>query len=142
MPAGVPPPAWRSQARAGYAEARWFQDAMTDDLGIWRGNALFDEAHGIPLDSASAQATTWAQLSQRIGTASESLYSAEAGAPDPNSAAVASHTVEALNSVRSSLEARAAARARRAGSFIRHRSHHLYRVPNFPSYLACQKETT
>ncbi len=97
----------RSQARAGYAEARWLQGAMTDHLGIWRGNARFGEAHGIPLDSASAQATTWAQLSQRIGTASESLYAAEAGAPDPNSAAVASHTVEPLNSFRSSLDARA-----------------------------------
>ena len=108
--AAAPPADWRSQARTGYAEARWLQDAMTDDLGLWRGNTRFDESHGIPLDPTSAQATTWAQLAQRIGTASESLYAAEAGAPDPNAAAVASRLVVALNSVRSSLDACADAR--------------------------------
>lgn len=97
-------------ARDGYSEARWLLDAFTDELAIWRGNALFEEAT-TPNDSAgTALATTWAQLDERMNKATDQLYRAEAAAPDQNTAGTVRVTITALNGTRSALDSRAEAR--------------------------------
>jgi len=96
--------------RNGYSEARWLLDGMTEDLAIWRGNALF-EGKTAPGDAAgTAMADNWAQLDDRMGRATDQLYRAEAAAPDQNSAGTVRATIDALNNARGTVDATAEAR--------------------------------
>jgi hypothetical protein len=112
-PAAAPVPqkaGFKDHVRDGYSEARWLFDAFSDDLAIWRGNALFEGATG-PDDSAgTALAATWGQLDERMGRATDALYRAEAAAPDANSSQTVRAVIDAVNSTRSSVDARAEAR--------------------------------
>jgi hypothetical protein len=106
---------WKDHTREGYSQARWLYDSLTDDLAVWRGNALFE---GIPDPSASAGtslAATWAQLSDRTDKATNSLYRAEAAAPDQMSAETIRNVITALQTSRSAVDARAEARLKSRG---------------------------
>lgn len=115
--AATPPPVpvtekmgFKDYARDGYSESRWMLDALSDELAIWRGNALFDGSTG-PEDSAgTALASTWAQLDDRMNRAVDQLYRAEASAPDQNTSQLVRTTVDALHATRSAVDARAQAR--------------------------------
>ena len=96
--------------RSGYSEARWLLDAMTEDLAIWRGNALFEGRTGVDDSAGTAMADNWAQLDDRMGRSTDQLYRAEASAPDQASAATVRVTIDALNSIREKIDARAEAR--------------------------------
>jgi len=97
-------------ARGGYSESRWLADAMTEDLAIWRGNALY-EGHTVPGESAgTSNADNWAQLDDRMGQATDQLYRAEASAPDQTSAATVRAAIDGLNGARGEVDARAEAR--------------------------------
>lgn len=96
--------------RSGYSEARWLLDAMTEDLAIWRGNALFEGRTGVDDSAGSAMADNWAQLDDRMGQATDQLYRAEASSPDQTSAGTIRATIDALNNARGEVDARAEAR--------------------------------
>jgi len=106
---------WKDHMREGYSQARWLYDNLTDDLAVWRGNALFE---GIPDTGATAGtslAATWAQLSDRTDKATNSLYRAEAAAPDRMSAETIRNVVTALQTSRAAVDARAEARLNSRG---------------------------
>lgn len=107
---GPPPTSWKDSARQGYADARWLYDAMSEDLSIWRGNATFDSTADVGATAATALADTWRQLDNRIGRASDHLYSLEAAAPDQRTAQAANAAVASMRSVRTAVDARAEAR--------------------------------
>jgi hypothetical protein len=85
-------------------------DALTDELALWRGNALFDD-RTTPEDSAgTSMADRWAQIDSRMNSATDQLYRAEAAAPDQTTAATVRQTVDALNATRTAVDGRAEAR--------------------------------
>ena len=107
----VPPPVtWKSQARAGYAEARWLYDAMSEDVAVWRGNATFEGTTSVDATAGTSKAETWAELQLRLGKASDALYALEANAPDQRSRGAAQQTLVAMRANRDALDARAEAR--------------------------------
>ncbi len=97
-------------ARDGYSEARWLLDAFSDELAIWRGNALYEGTIAIGDSAGTALATTWAQLDERMNKATDQLYRAEAAAPDQSTISTVRVTITALRATRSALDARAEAR--------------------------------
>ena len=113
-PAAAPTPAgaktYGDYVRDGYSEARWLFDALTDELALWRGNALFDDRTA-PEDSAgTSMADRWAQIDSRMNNATDQLYRAEAAAPDQATAATVRQTVDALSAARTAVDGRAEAR--------------------------------
>jgi len=107
---------FRDFVRGGYSEARWLADAMTEDLAIWRGNALFEGRTGIDDSAGTAMSDNWAQLDDRMGQATDQLYRAEASAPDQTSSATVRATIDALNGARGGVDARAEARFNTRGA--------------------------
>jgi hypothetical protein len=105
-----PPVSWKDNARSGYADARWLYDAMTEDLAVWRGNALFDAETGTPPATGTSLGNTWQQLDGRMGQAGDELYALEASAPDQRAAQLASVTISTMRALRSTMDARAASR--------------------------------
>ena len=103
-------PGFKDYVRDGYSEARWLLDAFGDDLAIWRGNALFEGATSADNSAGTALAATWEQLDQRMSQATDALYRAEAAAPDSNSSHTVRAVIDALNTTRSAVDARAEAR--------------------------------
>jgi hypothetical protein len=101
---------WKDHTREGYSEARWLYDGLTEDLAVWRGNALFEGKADTGAAAGTALADTWAQLGARTNKATDSLNRAEAAAPDPNSAETIRGVVAALLATRSAVDARAEAR--------------------------------
>jgi hypothetical protein len=110
--AAVSPPrvSWKDNARAGYADARWLYDAMTEDLAVWRGNAMFDAESDEPMAAGTSLANTWQLLDGHMGQAGDQLYALEASAPDQKSAQMASVTISTMRALRSMVDARAASR--------------------------------
>jgi hypothetical protein len=104
------PTTWKNQARAGYADAHWLYDNMTEDLAIWRGNTAYDASTGAPASAESGKADAWNQLTGRMDQATGALYSAKASVQDPQMATMLQAVVNDLNSVRSDLDNRAEAR--------------------------------
>jgi hypothetical protein len=105
-----PPVSWKDNARAGYANARWLYDAMTEDLAVWRGNTVVDGASETGSAAATSLANTWQQLDGRMGDASDELYALESSAPDQRTASVAGETISALRALRTTVDARAESR--------------------------------
>ena len=110
VPAAPAARTWKDYARSGYASARWLYDAMGEDMAVWRGNAQFDGVTAVGTSAATSKADTWQKLDARMSSASDSLYSLEAAAPDQRSAQAAQNTITALNATRSALDARAESR--------------------------------
>ena len=108
--AAVPVVAWKDHAQEGYSEARWLYDGLNEDLAVWRGNALFDGASDAGEAAGTSLAQTWAQLGGRTDKATDSLYRAEAAAPDQTTAETIRNVVAALQVTRSAVDARAEAR--------------------------------
>lgn len=102
---------WKDHGRQGYADARWLYDAMSDDVGIWRGNAQFDGVTAVGATASTGKAELWNELGPRLDAARSSLYALEAAAPDPQTAQSARATVNTMMAVRTALDARADARA-------------------------------
>ncbi|VAW09099.1 hypothetical protein MNBD_ACTINO01-1531, partial [hydrothermal vent metagenome] len=96
-------PNWKDHARKGYADARWLYDAMSEDLAVWRGNARFDDATSAGATAGTSRAETWAQLTDRMTRAADSLYALEAAAPDQRSADLARNAVTTMRSTREGL---------------------------------------
>lgn len=101
---------WKEHARAGYVEARWLYDAMTEDIAVWRGNSGFGAKERSASADGTSAADTWSQLSVRLDRARESLYALDVAAPDRRAGDAAVAVVEAMLEVRSSLDVRAEAR--------------------------------
>ena len=109
-PAAAGARTYADYVRDGYSEARWLADALTDELALWRGNALFDDRTA-PEDAAgTAMADSWAQIDSRMNNATDELYRAEAAAPDQSTAATVRQTVDALSAARTAVDGRAEAR--------------------------------
>ena len=106
----VPSTTWKTRARAGYADAHWLYDNMTEDLAVWRGNATADATTGAAPGAGSAKSDAWAQLGPRLNRGTDALYAAKAEAPDPQTQALVQAVVTDLNSVRSDVDGRAEAR--------------------------------
>lgn len=104
----APSVTWRSEVRAGYTDAHWLYDTMTEELAVWRGN----QAAGAAPATGTAKSEAWDQLGTRMARASDSFYSAKADAPDAQAEAMAQAVVDDLNAVRSDLDDRAEARRR------------------------------
>jgi hypothetical protein len=104
-------PAWRTHARAGYAEARWLADNMTESLAIWHGNAEHEGGAGSSATD-TANAEVWDQIPERKQRAGAELYALEA-ASGPGSAALAASqlTTAALDDTYAALTERSDARA-------------------------------
>jgi hypothetical protein len=83
---------------------------MTEDLAVWRGNAMFDAETGVAAPAGTSLANTWQQLDGRMGQASDKLYGLEASAPDQRTAGMASVTISTMRTLRSAVDARAASR--------------------------------
>ncbi len=103
---GAPPSANRQRAQRAYADSRWLEDHFDESLAIWRGEQLAGMADD---GNDSANAVTWSQLGSRVNRASDALYSMEALAANPGEAETARGVVEALNTTRRALDARAEA---------------------------------
>jgi len=101
---------FKDYARDGYSEARWLLDGLTDELAIWRGNALYDHRTEADDSAGTAMLATWSQLDDRMNQATDHLYRAEAAAPDQNTAQTVRATISALGETRTALDARAEAR--------------------------------
>lgn len=104
------PPTYKDFAREGYADARWLLDNLTEELAVWRGNALFEGRTGSEDAAASALAAHWAQVDTRHDQATRQLYQAEASAPDQTTSATVRTAIDALNATRAAVDARAEAR--------------------------------
>lgn len=103
-------PAWKANARNGYAEARWLSDNLTESLAIWHGDA----AHGGGAGSGATDAGNqriWDQAASRRQRATDELYALEAAAT-PGSPAVrsAQRTITAVNDVYAGVTERSDAR--------------------------------
>lgn len=101
---------FKDYVRDGYSEARWLLDAFSDELAIWRGNALFEGRTDLEASAGTTFASSWGQLDERMDRAGSDLYRAEAAAPDQNTAEMIRATIGALQSARLALDARAEAR--------------------------------
>ncbi len=108
--AAAPVVTWKDHTREGYSQARWLYDNLTEDLAVWRGNALFEESPDTGAIAGTSLAATWAQLTDRTDKATNSLYRAEAAAPDRTSAETIRNVIAALQTSRTAVDARAAAR--------------------------------
>lgn len=110
----VNPTSWKTDARTGYANARWLYDAMGEDLAVWRGNALVvtgtTNEKPQPVAASSRFSEHWGALDRRYGEASDALYRLEVGAPDRRSASTALTALTAIRTVRRALDRRADAR--------------------------------
>jgi hypothetical protein len=102
---------WKDDARAGYVDARWLYDAMTEDLAVWRGNQLFNAPSGAATPPGTSLSATWQQLDGRMGQATDELYAFESAMSDPKSAEMGNATITSLQTLRSAVDARADARA-------------------------------
>jgi hypothetical protein len=102
------PTSWKADARSGFAHAHWLYDAMSEDLAVWRGNAMFEPQN----DTVSAKSANdrWHEFERRYGEASDSLYRLEVGAPDNRSAASAHTLIAAMSRTKKAFDARADAR--------------------------------
>jgi 3-mercaptopyruvate sulfurtransferase SseA len=85
-------------------------DGLTEDLAVWRGNALFEGTSEAGAAAGTGLAETWEQLGDRTDKATDSLYRGEAAAPDQTSAQTIRTVVAALQATRSAVDARAEAR--------------------------------
>lgn len=103
-------PSWKDLGSAGYAQARWLYDVMTEDLAVWRGNVQFDGPSPDTPTASTAKVDDWEALQPRIGEASDSLYALEAVAPDGRSAESARATVATMRTTREAIDSRADAR--------------------------------
>ncbi len=101
---------FKEYVRDGYSEARWLLDGLTDELAIWRGNALHDHRTEADDSAGTAMLATWSQLDDRMNQAKDELYRAEAAAPDQNTAQTIRATISALGETRTAVDARAEAR--------------------------------
>jgi len=101
---------FKDYVRDGYSEARWLLDGLTDELAIWRGNALYDHRTGADDSAGTAMLATWSQLDDRMNQAKDELYRAEAAAPDQNTAQMIRATILAVGETRTAVDARAEAR--------------------------------
>ena len=101
---------FKDYVRDGYSEARWLFDGLTDELAIWRGNALYDHRTGADDSAGTAMLATWSQLDDRMNQAKDELYRAEAAAPDQNTAQMIRATILAVGETRTAVDARAEAR--------------------------------
>ncbi len=113
VPVAVPPApevTWKDHTRGGYAQARWLYDSLTEDLAVWRGNALFEGESNAAAAAGTSLAGIWAQLSHRTDRANSSLYHSEATAPDQKSAETIRNVVAAVRTTRAAVDARAEAR--------------------------------
>jgi len=108
--ATAPVVTWKDHMREGYIQVRWLYDHLTDDLAVWRGNALFEEGTDTSPEKGTSFAATWAQLGDRTDRATDSLYRAEAAAPDPTSAETARNVITVLQTSRTAVDAKAEAR--------------------------------
>ena len=109
-------------------------DALTDELALWRDNALFDDRTA-PEDSAgTAMADRWAQIDSRMNSATDELYRAEAAAPDQTTAATVRRTVDALNATMTAVDGRAEARFNTRGVAAEDQMR-LPRLPNASASL-------
>lgn len=113
--AAVPPPVsgertFKDYVRDGYSEARWLLDGLTDELAIWRGNALHEHRTATDDSAGTAMMATWSQLDDRMNQATDQLYRAEAASPDQNTAQTVRATISALGETRTAVDARAEAR--------------------------------
>jgi hypothetical protein len=108
--AAAPVVTWKDHMREGYSRARWLYDNLTEDLAVWRGNALFEQGPDTSAAASTSLAATWAQLGDRTDKATNSLYRAEAAAPDRTSAETIRNVITALQTSRTAIDARAAAR--------------------------------
>lgn len=106
----APSTTWKTRARAGYADAHWLYDNMTEDLAVWRGNATADATTGAAPAAGSAKSDAWDQLGPRLNRGTDALYAAKAEAPDQQSQALVQAVVTDLNAVRSDVDGRAEAR--------------------------------
>ena len=105
-----PQATWKENAQRGYADARWVYDALTEDLAIWRGNAIFESTSTAGDTAATSLAQTWQQLESRVGQASDNLYSLEATAPDQRTADQAGATTSSMRTLRRAVDDRAESR--------------------------------
>jgi hypothetical protein len=110
VPAAAPARTWKDHLQAGYGEALWLSDGMSEELAIWRGNALAGRDAGAAESAGTALAERWNQLGERLDRASDLLYRAEAGAPDESTAQVIRTAINQLNETRLAVDARAEAR--------------------------------
>ena len=101
---------FKDYIRDGYSEARWLFDGLTDELAIWRGNALYDSRTEADDSAGTAMLATWSQLDERMNQATDRLYRAEAAAPDQNTAQTVRATISALGETRAAVDSRAEAR--------------------------------
>ncbi len=108
--AAAPEVTWKDHTRGGYAQARWLYDSLTEDLAVWRGNALFEGKSESGTAAGTSLAGIWAQLGDRTDQANSSLYHSEATAPDQKSAETTRNVVTALRTTRAAVDARAEAR--------------------------------
>jgi hypothetical protein len=109
--AATPVVTWKDHIREGYSEARWLYDGLTEDLAVWRGNALFEGKSDAGAAAGTSFGETWAQLGDRTDKATDSLYRAEAAAPDQTSAETIRNLVAAFQTTRSAVDARVEARS-------------------------------
>ena len=100
-------PTWKDHLRDGYTETLWLNDALTEDLALWRGNTLADTT--TPTEG-TALADRWVQVDARMNTARNALYKAEAAAPDQTTANQVRALGQQLANVRTAIDARADAR--------------------------------
>lgn len=105
-----PPVSWKDNARSGYTDARWVYDAATEDLAVWRGNALSAGEDAAPTVAGSSFATNWQQLDGRVGKTSDELYAFEGSAPELRMGQIAGSTISSMRAVRLAVDARADAR--------------------------------
>jgi hypothetical protein len=101
---------FKDYARDGYSETRWLFDGLTDELAIWRGNALYEHRTATDDSAGTAMLATWSQADDRMNQATDQLYRAEAAAPDQNTAETVRTTISALGETRTAVDARAEAR--------------------------------
>jgi hypothetical protein len=101
---------FKDYARDGYSDARWLFDGLTDELAIWRGNALHEHRTATDDSAGTALMATWSQVDHRMSQATDQLYRAEAAAPDQNTAEMVRTTISTLGETRSAVDARAEAR--------------------------------
>lgn len=108
--AATPEVTWKDHTRGGYAQARWLYDSLTEDLAVWRGNALFEGKSESGTAAGTSLAGIWVQLGDRTDQANSSLYHSEATAPDQKSAETIRDVVTALRTTRAAVDATAEAR--------------------------------
>ncbi len=90
---------WQKRAKPAFTGAQWLYNTLTQELAVWRGGVLFQNAQ----DPESPDAQVWAEIPAQMTQTIQELHTSAEKSVVPNGAAVCNALVAALVNTRDSM---------------------------------------